>query len=128
MTRNELDTIEEAIEEAMARGRRAGKNAASWCFDGNTPEHTYRTIARQMEEGDPALDDHIQTPEWLSGQWAGESISELLGDLLPGRNDNEQQDDDDDVTEDAIMDAYCNAADEAFWAEIERTVNFHLSA
>ncbi len=113
MTRNELD----AIEEAVARGRRAGKNAASWCFDGNTTEHTYRTIARQMEEGDPALGDHITTPEWLSGQWAGESIPELLGDLLPEDNNDLAQE---------IEDAYCNAADGAFWAEIERTVNFQL--
>ena len=114
-----VKSLECGIAEATARGSVAGKNAASWCFDGNTTQTTYRRIAQMIEDGDPALDNHITTPEWLSGEFAGESIPELLGDLLP------EEDDDSDAYS-AICDAYCEAADEAFWAEIERTIRFQL--
>ena len=113
-------TLECAIAEATSRGSRAGKSAASWCFDGNTTQTTYRRMAQMIEDGDPALDNHITTPEWLSGQWAGESIPELLGDILP------EEEDEDGEQHNEIYDAYCNAADEAFWAEIERTIRFQL--
>lgn len=114
-------TLECAIAEATARGSRAGKSAASWCFDGNTTDATYRDVARMLEDGDPMLDSRIAAPDWLSGEFAGESIPELLGDLLP-----EDEDEDDGEQSNEIYDAYCNAADEAFWAEVERTVNFQL--
>ena len=55
-------------------------------------------------------------PSWLSGEWAGESIYELLGDLdgLP------------DWQRDAICDAFENAATLAYVAEVERSARYHV--
>ena len=41
--------------DAENLGRDAGRAAASWMFDGNTPEDTYRAVLRGIEEGDPAI-------------------------------------------------------------------------
>ena len=38
-------------------GRDAGKAAASWTFDGSTPEGTYRRVLRGIEDGDPLIMD-----------------------------------------------------------------------
>ena len=43
-------------------GRDAGRAAASWMFDGNTPEDTYRAVLRGIEEGDPAILDAYPPP------------------------------------------------------------------
>lgn len=52
------------------------------------------------------MDGATEAPEWLSGEWAGESVSELLGDLLEPLTEDEQ---------DGVMDAYCDAADSVFY-------------
>lgn len=72
------------IEEAKRRGRAAG-------------------LARRAE-----VDDLNNLPDWspLSGEWAGESIPELLGDLLPDGYQDEE-----------IVDAYEEAALEAYQQE-----------
>lgn len=76
----------ERVTEATARGTERGENA------------------RHEIVNPQGFEDY--TPEWLSGEWAGESIAELLGDLLT-----------DDMDEnDEIMDAYCDAADSAFYS------------
>lgn len=74
------------VEEAKSRGRAAG-------------------LARRAE-----VDDQNDLPDWspLSGEWAGESIPELLGDLLPDGYEDEE-----------IVDAYEDAALEAY-AEDDR--------
>lgn len=101
--------IRERMAEAKRRGRDAGQNAASWVFDGNTSEMTYTKVNQLMDDGDPSIDDVVREPNWLSGEWAGESISELLGDLLRG---DEYHDED-------IMEAYANAASSKFWHDVE---------
>lgn len=100
----------EAISKARKRGTIAGRNAASWVFDGNTSDQTRQKVAQMIADGDPELYDVVRCPEWLSGEWAGESVSELLGDILPENEDKA----------DEVCDSYCETADSTFWLEVER--------
>ena len=43
------------VAKAEELGRAAGKTAASWVFDGNTPGEEYQRVLRGIEEGDPAV-------------------------------------------------------------------------
>jgi len=62
------------------RGREHGKAEADWIFDGNTTIETYKEFLRLHNDCD--LPDEYCPRDILSGEWAGESINELLGDLL----------------------------------------------
>jgi hypothetical protein len=104
------------IEEAAKRGAEAGTAAGTWAIDGNTSAETVARILQGIEDGDPEVLDMQPAP--LSGEWAGESIEELLGDLLP---DNEVQPAMHDDRYDALLDAYEGAFGEAYWAEVERS-------
>lgn len=103
---------------AQQEGRERGRNAASWMFDGNTTEETYRRFLQGYDEGDPAVMDAYAPPSWLSGEWAGESISELLGDCENARDEERL---------DGVMEAYESAAEEAYWRELVRTARYHTS-
>ena len=107
-------TMEERIAQATARGRKAGQNKASWVFDGNTPDATYRNVLAAIEEGAPQILDALGWSP-LSGEWAGESIPELLGDLIYGEEEDE------DENYEAVTTAYEEAATEAYWDAIEAT-------
>lgn len=96
--------------DAVRLGRARGRAAASWVFDGNTTDATYRAAKRGIDDGDPQILDRLCPPNWLSGEWTGGSISEIFGDNR---------------VSDAAMEAYCEAADAAYWAEIERVANHH---
>lgn len=100
--------------EAKRAGRDAGIAAASWKFDGNTDDATYSAFLRGSRDGDPAVMDAYQPPSWLSGEWAGESISELLGDSS-GDCDRD----------DEIANIYEDAANMAYWNELERIARYH---
>ena len=91
-------TIDELIAEARERGVESGK--------------LMRTEALSCSDIDAPF-----LPEWspLSGEWAGESISELLGDLL----DVASAISDDDYGWAAITDAYETAALDAYYGEGE---------
>lgn len=102
--------------EAIRLGRLRGLNAASWVFDGNTTRETYERFLKLWEDGDPALSDMVGETNWLSGEWAGESIPELLGSC-DNMRDEERLDD--------VCQAYEEAADRAFWKELERVARFH---
>jgi len=41
--------------DAENLGRDAGRAAASWMFDGNTPEDAYRSVLSGAGDGDPAI-------------------------------------------------------------------------
>lgn len=113
----------ERIAEATRRGKKAGKNAGSWVIDGNTTDATKARIAQGVDDGDPAV--LCDEPSWLSGEMAGESIQELLGDLLWDLSDlSGKWTDTSDARyakNDEIEGAYENAAGLAFWAEVERS-------
>lgn len=100
--------------EAKKEGRQAGLAAASWKFDGNTTDETYRAFLQGSEDGDPAVMDAYSPPSWLSGEWAGESISEILGESSG-----------DDERDDEIATIYEEAADTAYWRELERVARYH---
>lgn len=65
-------------QTAYDKGREHGANAGEWYFDGNTSEETYRTVLRGIEDGDPMVLDTF--PTFTFGEWAGESLREILGD------------------------------------------------
>lgn len=96
--------------EAIRLGRARGLAAASWVFDGNTTAYTYEAAKRGIDDGDPEVLDRLCPPNWLSGEWSGESIPEIFGDSR---------------VSDAAMEAYCEAADAAYWAEVEQIVSFY---
>jgi hypothetical protein len=98
------------LAAAASQGARTGKGAASWVLDGNSTRETAEAILRMLEDGDPAIDSLVSEPNFLSGEWAGESVPELLGDLIEAFPDSQ----------DEIMDQYEEAAREAFWHEVER--------
>jgi hypothetical protein len=142
---NETMTLEARIAEAAVRGTKAGKAAASWVFDGNTTDETYRRTLQGIEDGDPEVMDRLSWSP-LSGEWAGESIQELLGDLLTcsacggdgifaeaGYVEGAEEEPcnacdgtgyDTDAQEE-IEEAYEEAAQDAYWQEIERVARFH---
>ena len=102
--------------EAGNLGRDAGKAAASWMFDGNTPEDTYRAVLRGIEDGDPViLDAHPAPGLSASGGYAEADLARDLGL------------EDDQPPSDAVT-AYLDAADETFWHETERIAREHLAA
>ena len=103
--------------DAENLGRDAGKAAASWMFDGNTPEDTYRAVLRGIEDGDPVILDAYPAPGLSAG--GGYTEADLARDLgLDGE---------DQLLPDAAT-AYLDAAAESFWHETERLACQHLAA
>jgi hypothetical protein len=111
------------IRAARKDGRHAGLSAASWVFDGNTTDETYKTVLRGLEDGDPAVLDSFRVPN-LSGEFAGETSSKTLADEYELTEDN----DPDGWRLDAVCQAWEDAASAAFWGSIEREARFHLGA
>ena len=102
--------------EAASLGRDAGKTAASWMFDGNTPEDAYRAVLRGIDDGDPAILDAHPAPG-LSA-CGGYSHADLADDLgLDGE----------DQLPPGAVTAYLDAADQTFWNQTERLAREHLS-
>jgi hypothetical protein len=106
--------------EAHNRGYAHGRNRASWLFDGNTTDETYRTFLRLYNDGD--LPDDFLPPDPLSGEWAGESISEMLGDLVDPRT---HDDADADYWNSDIMEAYEDGFRQGWWDELVATANYY---
>jgi hypothetical protein len=97
------------VEGFRQDGSEAGRAAGSWVTDGNTSPETFRAILKGYEEGDPAVMDYAPSP--LSGEWAGESMPEILG---------ESADDDE------IATAYEESYIDAFWCEVLRSCRYAL--
>lgn len=90
------------MDEAYEHGFGAGVNQAAWTVDTNTPLDRARALLVGHADGDPAVMDLCPSP--LSGEWAAEAISEVLGD--------EFTDDDADEYEAGFTDG--------FWTEVTR--------
>jgi hypothetical protein len=115
-----------ALSAATDIGVQEGTAAASWFFDGNTPDDTYRTVLAGIDNGDPAVLDTLPSAD-LSGQWAdGRTPDTLRADvatalgipadtLLSG----------DAMT--GIMDAYETAFNDTVAGEIETMARTHLA-
>lgn len=92
----------------LERGREHGAAAGSWLIDGNTSSETARAILQGIADGDPEVMDMQPSP--LSGEWAGESI----GELIDGYDELNA------VEQDEACAAYEQGFGEGFWAEVER--------
>jgi len=102
--------------DAASLGRGAGKAAASWMFNGNTPEDAYRAVLRGIDDGDPAILDAHPAPGLSAG--GGYSGADLARDLgLDGE----------DQLPPGAVTAYLDAADQTFWDETERLAREHLA-
>ena len=107
----------EMIRRARRMGREAARNAASWVFDGNTTEETYRAVLKMIEDGDPVFYDNYRVPD-LSGEWADSETPQTLAEYF-GSDVNAPR-----------MDAVCTAWEEGaatFEAEVEKIIRAHLS-
>ena len=56
------------IAKAEELGCAAGKAAATWVFDGNTPGEEYWRVLRGIADGDPAVLDAIEPPATTPGR------------------------------------------------------------
>ena len=112
---------EHIIEEAEERGTQAGKDAAAGVFDfGRMSSREFRDLKRRFNEDEDEVFENIEPPNFLSGEWAGESIPELLGDLIEEAEENGLD------IEDDILDAYEEAAVDEFWTEVHREAERNL--
>lgn len=110
------------LDRARELGADAGRNAASWVFDGNTSRETYARFLKLSDDGDPALHDEFgPTSGWLSGEWADTPTPNSLYAELG----LEPDDDEDGEIMAEIADAYEEAADQAYSDELERVARLH---
>jgi Domain of unknown function (DUF4314) len=102
------------VAKAAELGHAAGEAAASWVFDGSTPEEAYRRVLRGIDGGDPAVLDAIE-PSAI-GPAAGYDEDDLARDLgiAPG-----------DRALNRAVSAYAGAFTDTFWREVERTAREH---
>lgn len=112
----------EILRKARHNGRNAGHAAASWCFDGNTTEATYRHFLKGLDDGDPAVLDAFNPPN-LSGEWADSPTPRTLADDYNLDEDN----DPDGWRLDEACTAWEDAASTAFWNELERVARFQVA-
>ena len=109
----------EMLAAARRDGKSAGIAAASWCFDGNTTDETYRYFLEGYEAGDPAVLDRFNVPN-LSGEWADSPTPASLADDYGIEADDERLD--------SVCTEWENAASDAFWAELQRVAKYHVGA
>jgi hypothetical protein len=106
----------DAVTMAENLGRDNGKAAAGWTFDGNTPDDTYRTVQRMMDEGDPAIDSVVTEPSFGDGY----SVRDMM-DALEFDYDATPT-----AETDQLADAYSDAARDAFWDEVAAMITRHF--
>lgn len=101
---------------AKTLGTEHGHSAATWVFDGNTPQATYDHLRDALDNSGWPLEE-IDMPGPLSGEWADS--------LTPAGLMAQLQADDADYEE--VCDAYEVAFSEAWTAEVERVVRYHTT-
>lgn len=114
---------------ARALGTDHGRAAASWVFDGNTSEETYRRVLAGIDDGDPEVLDTLPCAD-LSGEWADtltgpQLIRDALADVLA---DFEDESDMEERFGPDICDAYVVAFGDAVVDAVERAAREHLAA
>lgn len=77
------------MDERYQHGFDAGVNQAAWHVDTNVPVERARALLVGHDDGDPLVLDLCPNP--LSGEWAAESISEVLGDGFTDEDADEYQ-------------------------------------
>jgi hypothetical protein len=117
--------LDRAMDRARELGNDAGKAAASWVFDGNTSTETYRTFLRWYEDGDPRIDEFAPR-SWLSGEWSDEpTTDDVLADIGLYHDDDTGEWSTPAEDRDDILSAYEDAADDAYWTELQRVAILH---
>lgn len=90
-----------------------GQAAASWVFDGNTTQETYRRFIRGIADGDPEVLDSVREPS-LSGEFADDySEDQLMTDVGWVPHDGTDMRDD-------LATQYNDEVSTAFWTAVER--------
>lgn len=109
--------IHEDASPAYIAGHEAGKNAASWVFDGNTTRETYEHVLKGIEDVDPMVMDMYRVPD-LSGEWAdGMTPDALINELgIDPYSDDA----------DTACDEWEQAVWDGFWEEVERVARYQL--
>jgi hypothetical protein len=106
---------------ARELGAEHGRAAASWVFDGNTPQDAYARALKGIEDGDPAVLDTLPSAD-LSGEWADTLTGpQLVADAISYAGGS------DDLSDDwftNICDAYETAYDDAVLDEVSRVARF----
>lgn len=110
------------LRQARKDGKRTGEAAASWVFDGNTPQETYQRVLKGLDDGDPAVYDSLRTPN-LSGEYADDPTPRTLAEDY----DITEERDPDGFLLDKVCTAWEDAASQAFWREIERVCIYQLA-
>jgi hypothetical protein len=114
--------LEECLEAARKLGAEHGQNAASWSFDGNTPHETYVVALRGIREGDPAVLDRFNAPPGIGSEYAIESLYYDLDLAYPPDRPTPAE-----ASEIAqITEAFEQAEQDAFWAEVERAARYQV--
>ena len=116
-------TTHDPVKEAKELGRQAGLAAASWVFDGNTDAATYVAFLRGLGDGDAQVLDQYAPPRgWLSGEYSDDPTpGELAYDLgIRCEGDDDFSEDRDGLLLDMCLNAYEEAADDAYWTTLER--------
>ena len=104
-------------DRAREMGADHGRAAASWYFDGNTTDETYRATLAGIEEGDPVIMEALPSSP-LSGEWADDPTrATVLEDLGVDPEDD---------TADDYLRAYEDGFSEASLHEIERIARFQV--
>lgn len=111
---------EQTIEKARQIGREHGKAKASWAIEPDRLSKVQmQAILEGIENVDPRIMDQFSEPS-LSGEFADDMNTVKLCnelDVDPHAGDGEFQ------TE--ICDAWEEAARDTYWAEIQKTLQFH---
>ena len=94
-------------------GNELGLSAGNSITDGNTTAENYEWILAGYEECDSEVMDLCPNP--LSGEWAGESISEIFN-LNIGE----------DYPDDEVLIEYEQGFQEGFWDKAIKNCNYHL--
>lgn len=116
MTSEEFAKI---VAGAAETGTEDGKAAATWVFDGNTTEETWRSWRTMRADNDPTVWDSY--PSALSGELADDLTPRaLLADL--GVDPDSVSDEE--CTE--VCDAYEAAHTEAWADEVDRAIAAHF--
>lgn len=109
---------ERSVAETQAErlGRQYGANAAEWAIDTILMSREQMlAVMKGIDDGDPAVLDQFREPN-LSGEHQGEPTPQsILEDVEAG----------DDTDSEMIVEAWEEAARDAFWAKVQETIAFH---
>jgi hypothetical protein len=111
------------FELAEELGRSYGKSAASWVFDGNTSQETYKRCIELDEEGDPEFYDYFGSPDPLFGEYSdGRTEQDILIELGVIADDDNVHSDHQEQW-DAILTAFEDGYHAAHYDEVMRVAN-----